>query len=413
MKKIFSNKYFRFMTLIAIGIFLGWLFFHPSQTMRMPADGETHSHTQHENNIIWTCSMHPQIRSNRPGKCPICGMDLIPLKTETTANDTAAVYLTESAIQLANVATSIVSKQNPVKQLRLYGKVQPDERLVQNQVAQVNGRIEKLMVNFTGETVRRGQLLAIVYSPDLVTTQQEFLEAVQIRNEQPTIYEAARQKLRQWLLNDAQINQIEKEGRVKTNFEIYSNTSGVVTDRRISTGDYVQTGSVMFEVANLSSVWVLFDAFESDLPFIRTGDLVRFTTQSIPGKTFSAHVQFIDPIIDAANRVSRVRVEVNNTDGRLKPEMFVTGIIDGRLDSHQDQLVIPRSAVLWTGKRSVVYVKTGEGRFESREIELGVALGNSYTVLSGLNEGEEIVTEGAFSVDAAAQLDGKPSMMGR
>jgi Cu(I)/Ag(I) efflux system membrane fusion protein len=408
MKNILNNRFIKSIVLLLAGLFLGWLFFHSPKTNNDKT--ETHSEAEKE---IWTCSMHPQIKMDHPGKCPICAMDLIPLKTEIIPEDSSAVHLSEEAIQLANVETSVVSKQNPVKQLRLYGKVQADERLLQNQVAHISGRIEKLLINFTGETVRKGQLIAVIYSPDLVTAQQELFEAAKQKDLQPEIYQAARHKLQQWLLTDNQINQIEQNGRVKTNFEVYANTSGVVTNRKVNTGDYVQQGSVLFELANLSSVWVQFDAFESDLPFLKKGDVVKFTTQSLPGKTYSAKIQFIDPSMDAESRVSRIRVSVNNTDNKLKPEMFVTGLIEGRLDGLKDKLAIPRSAVLWTGKRSVVYLKKDEGQFKIQEIELGPALGNSYVVLDGLTEGDEIVTDGAFSVDAAAQLEGKPSMMER
>jgi Cu(I)/Ag(I) efflux system membrane fusion protein len=181
----------------------------------------------------------------------------------------------------------------------------------------------------------------------------------------------------------------------------------------VNTGDHVAEGAVLYEVANLSSVWVQFDAYESDLAFLKVGDALQFSVQSVPGKVFSAKIRFIDPVLDAAGRVARVRVEVPNVDGRLKPEMYANAVVHARLDAAKDKLVIPRSAVLWTGKRSVVYLKTGEGQFCMQEIELGPALGNSYVVLSGLDEGAEIVTDGAFNVDAAAQLEGKPSMMGR
>jgi len=197
---------------------------------------------------------------------------------------------------------------------------------------------------------------------------------------------------------------------------VYSNTSGIVTAKRVATGDHVSEGSVLFEVANLSSVWVLFDAYESDLPFLKVGNTISFTIQAMPGINYSANILFIDPVIDPVNRVAKVRVEVNNTGGKLKPEMFANGIVKANLNEYRDKLVIPRSAVLWTGKRSIVYVKqpkATEVNFKMREIELGPMLGNSYVVESGLNEGEEIVTDGTFSVDAAAQLAGKPSMMNR
>jgi Cu(I)/Ag(I) efflux system membrane fusion protein len=195
--------------------------------------------------------------------------------------------------------------------------------------------------------------------------------------------------------------------------EIASTASGIVTARRVNNGDYVSQGSVLYEVSDLSRVWILFDAYESDLLFLRKGDKLDFTIQAIPGTYMSSTIIFIDPMIDPVNRVAKVRVEMNNPGGKLKPEMFATGMVKANLDEFKGKLIIPRSAVLWTGKRSIVYVKQpGEDPiFKIREIELGPMLGNSYVVGNGLKEGEAIVTTGAFSVDAAAQLEGKPSMM--
>jgi len=360
--------------------------------------------------------MHPQIHLDHPGKCPICGMELILLQNAGAKVDSNAVVFSKEAMELANVSTSVVSRQKPVKEVRLYGKVQADERLLQNQVAHIGGRIEKLYVNFTGEPVRKGQLLAVIYSPDLITAQQELIEAAKSKLTQPDIYQAAMQKLMQWMLTENQIAQIEKSGKVKTDFEVYSNTSGIVTAKRVATGDHVSEGSVLFDIANLSNVWVLFDAYESDLPFLKVGNTISFTLQAMPGTNFSASIQFIDPVIDPVNRVAKVRVEVGNAGGKLKPEMFATGVVKANLNEFKNKLVIPRSAVLWTGKRSIVYVKqpnASEINFKMREIELGPMLGNSYVVERGLTEGEEIVTDGTFSVDAAAQLAGKPSMMSR
>ena len=413
MKKLFSNKYVRNGLLVFAGLLLGWLFFHSS-------DGSKDRHAHSDKAVkkeIWTCAMHPQIRMDHEGKCPICGMELILLNQgKDQKTDSDAVSFSKEAMELANVATSIVSHKQPAKEVRLYGKVQADERLLQNQVAHISGRIEKLMVNFTGEPVRQGQTLAVIYSPELITAQQELLEAAKSKQNQPEIYEAAKEKLKQWKLSDAQISQIERTGKVKNNFEVYSNTSGIVTAKRVNTGDYVSQGAVLFDIANLSNVWVLFDAYESDLPFLKVGNAISFTLQAIPGKTFTASIKFIDPVIDPVNRVAKVRVEVNNAGAKLKPEMYATGLVRANLNEYRDKLVIPRSAVLWTGKRSIVYVKqpkTEEANFKIREIELGPMLGNSYVVESGLAEGEEIVTDGTFSVDAAAQLAGKPSMMNR
>jgi Cu(I)/Ag(I) efflux system membrane fusion protein len=409
MKKIVLNKYVRYGLFILAGLFIGWLFFHSGNKV---AEKQQTTETKQQ---IWTCAMHPQIRMNHPGKCPICGMELIPVTDGGGAKvDSNAVHFTKEAAELANVATSIVSHQRPSKEVRLYGKVQADERLLQNQVAHIGGRIEKLFVNFTGEPVRKGQLLALIYSPELVTAQQELLEAAKSKQSQPDIYEASKQKLMQWMLTENQIAQIESSGKVKTDFEVFSNTSGIVTAKRVATGDHVSEGTVLFDIANLSNVWVLFDAYESDLPFLKVGNTISFTLQALPGTNFSAIIKFIDPVIDPVNRVAKVRVEVSNAGGKLKPEMFATGVVKANLNEFRDKLVIPRSAVLWTGKRSVVYVKQSADdgfNFKMREIEIGPMLGNSYVVDSGLTEGEEIVTDGTFSVDAAAQLAGKPSMM--
>ena len=410
MKNIFGNQYFRFSLILVCGIFLGWILFHTASVKV-----ETHDHaTETVKGTIWTCAMHPQIRMEAPGKCPICGMDLIPLGQGSTTIDPGVIQMTSEAVQLANVLTWKVTRQNPVKELSLYGKVQADERLLQSQVAYLPGRIEKLLVNFTGEVVRKGQTLAVIYSPELVTAQQELLETAATKATQPALYEASKDKLRQWKLTNDQIASIENSGKVKTSFEIFANTSGIVSARRVNNGDYISPGSVLFDIADLSHIWIMFDAYESDLPFLSRGQRVEFTIQAIPGINYSGNISFIDPVIDPVTRVAKIRVEINNSGGKLKPEMFATGIAKADLKEYKDRLVIPGTAVLWTGKRSVVYVKQTQAKdptFKIRNIELGPKLGNSYVVMSGLKEDEEIVTQGAFSVDASAQLEGKPSMM--
>lgn len=406
MKKYILNKYVRYSLFAIGGLLLGWLFFHSSDTQERSA--------QQSEVTIWTCSMHPQIRRNEPGKCPICGMDLIPLIQNNTPADSGAVHFTKEAAELANVLTSVVTREKPIMEVRLYGKVQADERLLQSQTAHIPGRIEKLFVNFTGEVVHKGQTLALIYSPELITSQQELLEAAKTKDSQPEIYEAAKERLRQWKLTESQIASIESSGSVQNNFEVFSNSTGIVTARRVNNGDYITQGTVLYDIADLSRVWIMFDAYENDLAFLSKGDKIFFTIQAFPGTNFSGNILFIDPVIDPVTRVSKVRVEVGNQSGKLKPEMFATGIVKANLDAYRNELVIPKSAVLWTGKRSIVYVKqsgTNEPIFNLREIELGPMLGNSFVVLGGLSEGEEIVTQGAFSIDAAAQLEGKPSMM--
>jgi Cu(I)/Ag(I) efflux system membrane fusion protein len=411
LNRLLSNRYLNYTLFVLTGLFLGWLIFR---------DGHGHEHepgqaTEVAQETTWTCSMHPQIRMQEEGDCPICGMDLIPLvQNGSSGIDPDAVHLTREGAALANVMTTVASRQKPVMEVRLYGKVQADERLLQNQVSHVPGRIEKLFVNFTGESVRKGQLLAQVYSPELVSAQQELIEASKTKETQPAIYEAAREKLRLWKITDEQIATIENSGVVQTLVDIVSNTDGTVISRMVNTGNYISQGTLLYEIADLSGLWVLFDAYETDLRFLKRGERLTFTVEAYPGEKFTGTIAFIDPVIDPVTRVARVRVETRNSSGRLKPEMFVTGIFSTTLPEFSNNLIVPKSAVLWTGKRSIVYVKqTGidEPVFRMREIELGPALGDSFVVVSGLAEGEEIVTNGTFSVDAAAQLAGKPSMM--
>jgi membrane fusion protein, copper/silver efflux system len=408
--KIFTNNYVNYSLILILGIFIGWLVFHPSQKTEAKHD---HS-TEVAQVTIWTCAMHPQIRMDQPGKCPICGMELIPLaQSSTTSIDPSAIHLSREATELANVLTSVVSRQKPVKEVRLYGKIQADERLLQSQVAHVPGRIERLNVNFTGEQVVKGQVLADIYSPELITAQLELLETIKTKQLQPELYEASKEKLRQWKLTDEQIAKIESSGIVRNDFEVVSNTSGTVIQRLVNTGDHVAQGSELYIIADLSKVWVMFEAYESDLQFLSKGQKISFTLQALPGKEFSGSIIFIDPVIDPVTRVAKVRVETGNQSEKLKPEMFATGIVSTTLNEYNNNIVIPKTAVLWTGKRSVVYVKQpgDEPIFKLREVSLGPMLGESYVITDGLTEGEEIVTSGTFSVDAAAQLEGKPSMM--
>ncbi|MPM57516.1 Multidrug resistance protein MdtA [bioreactor metagenome] len=361
--------------------------------------------------------MHPQIRMEEPGDCPICGMDLIPLQTTGSGDaaiDPNAIQLSVEAAALANVQTTIVSRQNPVKEVQLYGTIQVDERLSQSQTSHVSGRIEKLFVTFTGESVRRGQLLATIYSPELLNAQQELIEAAKMKDLQPALVQAVREKLRLWKLTDEQIARIEQSGEVSPLIDVVATSSGIVISKNVNQGDYVNTGTILFNIADLSRVWAIFDAYESDLPFLKVGDRLEYTLQSLPGKTFSGRISFINPILDPATRTAKVRVETANPGMELKPEMYANALIDAPLKQYNNEVVIPKSAILWTGKRSIVYVKqpdTETPSFLLREIELGPSLGDAYVVLSGINDGDEIVTNGAFTVDASAQLAGKRSMM--
>lgn len=408
MKSINNTTIIIAFTTLIVGLGLGWLLFGSTS--------EKHNHESHDEQVssVWTCSMHPQIRKNEPGDCPICGMDLIPVSNmETSVTNPMEIRMSPTAMQLASVQTAIVKKEKPTKTLRMNGKVQVNESLVSSQTSHISGRIEKLLINTTGEYVSKGQIMAYVYSPELVTAQEELFEAEKIKDSQSQLFKASKEKLKNWKLTDKQIDAILNSGKPIENFPILSDINGVVINKRVNLGDYIKTGTSLFEVADLSKVWVLFDVYESDMEWVKVGDTIEYTVQSIPSASFKGKVTFIDPVINPKTRVAKARLVVNNK-ADLKPEMFVSGTLKSKMLTDEEELVVPKSAVMWTGEKSVVYVKSsdiGGVNFLMREVSLGASLGDSYVVNEGLEEGEEIAIHGTFSIDAAAQLAGKPSMM--
>lgn len=395
---------------LAVGLLLGKWFFGGNS-----GEAEHIHDTTEVSSEVWTCSMHPQIRQEGPGLCPICGMDLIPLDSESNDDlDPSAIQMSNSAMYLAQVQTTEVQRGDMVKTIRLNGKIAADERQVFTQSAHLPGRIEQLLVNFTGEPVRKGQVIARVYSPELVTAQEELFQAKKLQATTPALYNATREKLKNWKLTDAQVDAIEAAGKPQETFELRADVSGIVLEKKVNLGDYLMRGEPLFTIANLSKVWVLFDAYESDLPWIKKGNRLEFTVASLPGETFKSQISFIDPIVDPQSRTADVRVEMANPGGKLKPEMFATAELQAAISGRKDQLVVPKSAVLWTGKRSVVYLQDISAEvpvFMMREVTLGPALGDSYVIEEGLKEGDFVVTNGTFAIDAAAQLAGKESMM--
>lgn len=396
-----------------LGLGAGYVLFGKNKTSAPAASAD--SMATDNGAQIWTCSMHPQIRQSEPGDCALCGMDLIPLSTQSS-DDPLVLQMTAEAVKLANIQTTTVGgkMEGKAKVISLSGKIQADERLAATQVAHVPGRIEKLFVSFKGERVEKGQKIAAIYAPDLITAQRELLEALKLEALSPGLLAAARTKLRYWKIDPTVIAAIEASGEIQETFILYADATGIVTNRSVAVGDYLSKGEPLFELMNLDQVWAIFDAYEEDLARIAIGDQIEFTTPAIPNKTFKAKVSFIDPMIDAQTRVAAIRTEIRNTNGKLKPEMLVSGALQKRTKSASKHLTVPKSAVLWTGKSSVVYVKVPEmdiPSFQFRVIELGENLGDYYQVTSGLTVGEEIVTYGNFTLDAAAQLNNQASMM--
>ena len=411
-----NNKIVLIITLVA-GIFIGSFFSGDSDNTEAQ---QAHQHdAKKEEKTIWTCSMHPQIKMDKPGKCPICGMDLIPLdnvkKSDSeTQTDPNEITMTEETMKLAEIQTLKVTRSKPEKEVRLLGKVKPDERLFYTQAAHFPGRIEDLYANFTGKKIVKGQKIAKIYSPELITAQKELFEAIKSKETYPLLYKSARNKLKLWKLSDAQIDAIEQKGEIIEELDVLADYSGVIINRKVELGDHVKEGGALYELADLSHVWVMFEAYEPDLPWLNINDNVTFTVQGLGNKLFKGKITYINPFVDAKTRVAEVRVELNNPGIKLLPEMFANGIIKAELKGVENAIVVPKSAVLWTGKRAIVYVKVPNREmptFLYREVTLGEDLGDFYVVENGLNEGEEIAVNGVFRIDASAQLEGKKSMM--
>ena len=406
------KKYIIYIVLLLAGLFLGYLIFNaPSEENIETA--ESHDHSEDEAQM-WTCSMHPQIMQPEPGDCPICGMDLIPAEAGAEGLSADEFKMTENAMSLANIQTTVVGNADTTPgMISLSGKIKENEEANAVQSSHVGGRIESLAVSYTGERVNRGQLLATIYSPDLIAAQQELLTAAKLKESQPALYKAVRNKLKYWKLSDAQIDKIEESGEVRENLPVYATVSGTVTEKLVQEGDYVQQGEPLYKIANLNTVWAVFDAYESQISNLQEGQEMQITANAFPDKEFTGRISFIDPLLNESSRTVKVRVVLDNKNDLFKPGMFVQAELERPEAVEEEAFLIPRSAVLWTGTRSLVYVKTNpeEPVFQMKEVKLGNALNDSYEVLEGLSDGDEVVTNGTFTVDAAAQLQGKPSMM--
>jgi len=406
------KKYIIYIGILVIGILLGGLLFGNYST------NETeHAHDETTTpNHLWTCSMHPQIMQPEAGSCPICGMDLIPAETGADGLAADQFKLTKNAMTLANIQTTIIGsakvKDNKIK---LSGKIVQNEEANAVQVSYFSGRIERLNVNFTGEEVHKGQLLATIYSPELIAAQQELLTTLSLKGTQPALYKAVRNKLKLWKLSENQINQIETSGKVKENFPVYATVSGTVSEKLVAQGENIKQGQPLLRIANLNTVWANFDVYENQISLFKKGQRIEIVSNAYADKTFSAKVSFIDPVLNSRTRTIKLRAVLTNKNNMFKPGMFVEGIVKGIITSSVKSIIIPATSVLWTGERSIVYVKASKDQpvFEMREITLGKQIDTSYEVVNGLNSGDEIVTNGTFTIDAAAQLQGKKSMMNK
>jgi len=392
-----------------------------------PGHTEGADHAAHDSET-WTCSMHPQIRQPEPGACPICGMDLVPVDGGAASAPDDAVVLSERARRLAQLRTTEVRRHgDAAAEVRLLGRVETDESTRRTVTTWIDGRIDRLHVDTTGQQVRRGQVIASLYSPEVYSAHQDLLAAQrQVARLDPgspagsaatSALDAARDRLALLGVDEAEIQRMAEATSPTRSVPIHSPFSGTVIERLASEGSYVQTGAPLYRLADLDRVWVQLDAYESDLSRVSVGQAVAIRVDALPSERFDGQVAFVDPTVDPQRRTARVRVELANPDHVLRPGMFAEATLFAeRAADTEAPLVIPESAPLFTGQRSVVYVEVerdGSVAYEPRAVRLGPRLGDVYPVVAGLREGEEVVSRGAFALDADLQIRGGPSMMTR
>ena len=475
-KSLLGRRVFKTFILLVV-TFLAGYFFHA--LLKQSSSDQEHiqsgQQTAEQAPTWWTCSMHPHIRLPKPGICPLCPMDLIPVVTQDGVVGERQIAFSQEALKLMEVQTTPVERKFVEAEIRMVGKVDYDETRVKNITAWVPGRIDRLYVDFTGITVNKGDHMVDLYSPELISAQAELLQALKavgsikdntsdlMKRTTLAMLEASRDKLRLLGLARAQIDKIESAGQPVTHITVYSPIGGIVINKHATEGMYVNTGTPIYTLADLSRLWVKLDAYESDLPWIRYGQEVEFSTEAYPGQVFKAKISFRDPILNAKTRTVKVRLNVDNSDGKLKPGMFVRGVLRAKVaqggaamapelagkwicpmhpsvvkdqpgtcdicemdlvtteslfatvnEPNKPPLVIPATAPLITGKRAVVYVRipnADKPTFEGREVVLGPRAADYYLVREGLAEGEIVVTNGNFKIDSALQIQAKPSMM--
>ena len=377
----------------------------------------------------YTCTMHPSVRSQDPkGKCPICGMALVPvmkkgppgMTTRTAAPTNGEAMPSEFTVpmnrqQQIGVTYATIAKQPFALTLRTVGMVAYDKERHWDYVARVEGYVQKLFVFSRGEWVRKDAPLLTIYSPDLLTTQNEFTDLLQARDQARTngskavsestarLIESTKERLRLWNITDQQIADLEQTRLPQETLTLYSPFTGVVQDLLVDQGRRVMIGDHLVDIADLSEVWVWVQFYQDELPLLKRGLPITITTSSYPGEKFKGKISVMDPFINDALRTGRVRIEVENPDLKLQPEKYV----DAELSVNMGEGVgVPVPAVLPTGLHNIVFVDKGEGRLEPRFLELGRKYGDFYEVKSGLREGERVVTSANFLIDAEANVQG-------
>lgn len=381
---------------------------------------DPHVQTASESEIYF-CPMHPTVTSDRPGSCPICGMRLVKRATlpesavaaqiaeDGRIDSATTLALSQGQQVMANVRTVRVVSGMAGAELVTTGRVTFDERRVAQVTSYTAGRIERLYANFTGDTVKRGGAVATIYSPDLYTTQNEFLVALANRERSSTnaandLVESSRRRLLLMGMPASQIERLAADRKPVYATTIISPVSGIVTQKMVVPQQYVGEGQPLIEVADLSTVWVEADVFEQQLPEIRVGQKATITSPALPGQVLTGTVSFIQPVLTGETRSTRVRVELANRNLQLKPDMFVS--VTFTTEARPAVLSVPPTAVIDRGQQQFVWVEIAPGNYSLRQVQIGARTSDRVEILSGLSGGESVVAEGAFLLDSEAQLRG-------
>ncbi|NWJ42235.1 MAG: efflux RND transporter periplasmic adaptor subunit [Geothrix sp.] len=363
---------------------------------------------------MYQCPMHPQIIQDHPGACPICGMDLVPMEEVGTGGTGleghAAITIDPERQQLIGLRTEKVAEGMVSGELRALGRVVVDETRVRKVTVKVEGFVEKLFVDFVGKPVAKGQPLFSLYSPEFVSAQREYLLALQtqkslaggsLQGSGGELLESAKRRLGLWDVPKEAIDHLEKTGEVQKALTLRSPISGVVTVKNVMEGARITPADILFEITDLSRVWVQVDVYEAELGRAKVGMPADLMVEASPGKTFRGRIVFVDPVMDPKTRTARARVEFANPRGELKPEMFGDVLLKGQ---GRKGMIIPLDAVLDAGTTKVVFVALGGGRFEPREVTTGTMVGEKVEIRSGLKVGEEVVVRANFLVDSESRL---------
>ncbi|OJH38560.1 efflux RND transporter periplasmic adaptor subunit [Cystobacter ferrugineus] len=368
----------------------------------------------------YQCPMHPSIVQDHPGKCPICGMDLVPMTPASAApgdpgapavEGLAPVTIEPARQQLIGLRTAPVTEGKVGGVWRTTGRVAMDETRVRRVTLKVPAFVEHVYADFTGKPVRRGEPLFSVYSPELLAAQEEYLLALRTRQalgqtggmatDGEALVAAARRKLQLWDVPPATLERLAQTGEASRSLTLVSPISGVITKKDVVEGARLEVGATPYEIVDLSRVWVLADVYESELRHVKVGMPATLQLKAFPHRVFAGKVSFLDPVLDPATRTVKVRLEFPNPDGDLRPEMFGEVVLRG---TTREGLKIPSDAVIPTGTTQVVFVALGEGRFQPREVRLGESDGKSVEVTSGLKAGEQVVTGANFLIDSESHL---------